>query len=92
MIKSELVQRISEQNPHLYQRDVEHIVNAILNEITAALARGDPGGAARLRRLLGQEPPGAHGTQSAHRNQGFGHREIRAVLQDGKEMRERLNT
>ena len=37
MIKSELVQRISQQNPHLYQRDVEHIVNPILNEITSAL-------------------------------------------------------
>ena len=33
MIKSELVQRISAQNPHLYQRDVEKIVNAILGEI-----------------------------------------------------------
>ena len=41
MIKSELVQRIATQNPHLYQRDVENIVNAILNEIIAALARGD---------------------------------------------------
>ena len=41
MIKSELVQRISEQNPHLYQRDVENIVNAILGEIVAAMARGD---------------------------------------------------
>ena len=41
MIKSELVQRISEHNPHLYQRDVENIVNAILDEIVAALARGD---------------------------------------------------
>ena len=41
MIKSELVQRISGQNPHLYQRDVENIVNAILGEIVAALARGD---------------------------------------------------
>jgi integration host factor subunit beta len=41
MIKSELVQRIAVQNPHLYQRDVENIVNAILNEIIAALARGD---------------------------------------------------
>ena len=41
MIKSELVQRISEQNPHLYQRDVENIVNAILGEIIAAMARGD---------------------------------------------------
>ena len=41
MIKSELVQRIAAQNPHLYQRDVENIVNAILGEIIAAMARGD---------------------------------------------------
>ena len=41
MIKSSLVQTIAEQNPHLYQRDVEIIVNAILNEITEALAKGD---------------------------------------------------
>jgi len=41
MIKSSLVQTISEQNPHLYQRDVENIVNAILSEITEALAKGD---------------------------------------------------
>jgi integration host factor subunit beta len=36
MIKSELVQRIAENNPHLYLRDVENIVNAILDEITGA--------------------------------------------------------
>ena len=41
MIKSELVLKIAEQNPHLYQRDVENIVNAILGTITDALARGD---------------------------------------------------
>jgi integration host factor subunit beta len=41
MIKSELVQRIAVQNPHLYQRDVENIVNTVLNEIIAALAHGD---------------------------------------------------
>ena len=41
MIKSELIERIAEQNPHLYQRDVEAIVNAILDTITTALARGD---------------------------------------------------
>src|SRR5215471_15262512 len=41
MIKSELVQRIAAQNPHLYQRDVENIVNAILGEITSAMAKGD---------------------------------------------------
>ncbi|MGY6568756.1 MAG: integration host factor subunit beta [Salinarimonas sp.] len=41
MIKSELVLRIAEQNPHLYQRDVENIVNAVLDTIVEALARGD---------------------------------------------------
>jgi integration host factor subunit beta len=41
MIKSELVQRIATQNPHLYQRDLENLVNAILNSIVAAMARGD---------------------------------------------------
>lgn len=41
MIRSELVERISGRNPRLYQRDVENIVNAILGEIVAALARGD---------------------------------------------------
>ena len=41
MIKSELVQRIADSNPHLYLRDVENIVNAILDEIASALSRGD---------------------------------------------------
>jgi integration host factor subunit beta len=41
MIKSEIVQHIADKNPHLYQRDVENIVNAILNEITEALANGN---------------------------------------------------
>jgi hypothetical protein len=31
MIKSELVARIAEQNPHLYERDVEAIINPILD-------------------------------------------------------------
>lgn len=41
MTKSELILRLAEQNPHLYQRDVERIVSTIFEEITAALARGD---------------------------------------------------
>jgi len=46
MIKSELVSRIAAHNPHLYPRDIEHLVNAILGTIEAALCRGDPGGRA----------------------------------------------
>jgi integration host factor subunit beta len=41
VIKSELIQRISSANPHLYHRDVERIVNVIFEEIVEALARGD---------------------------------------------------
>jgi integration host factor subunit beta len=41
VIKSELIDRISTQNPHLYRQDAEKIVNTIFSEITAAMARGD---------------------------------------------------
>jgi len=41
MTKSELIQRLAESNPHLYQRDVERIVTTIFDEITEALANGD---------------------------------------------------
>jgi integration host factor subunit beta len=41
MTKSELIQRLAENNPHLYQRDVEIIVTAIFDEIALALSRGD---------------------------------------------------
>ena len=41
MIRSELIQIIADENPHLYQRDVERIVNTVFNEITEALAQGD---------------------------------------------------
>jgi len=41
MIKAELVLKMAEMNPHLYQRDIEILVNAILDEITTALSRGD---------------------------------------------------
>ncbi|MBT7642483.1 MAG: integration host factor subunit beta [Rhodobiaceae bacterium] len=41
MIKSELVLRIAEQYPHLYQRDVEAIVNRLLDEVGDAMGRGD---------------------------------------------------
>lgn len=41
MIRSELIQKIADDNPHLYQRDVERIVNTIFDEITNALSDGD---------------------------------------------------
>ena len=91
MIKSELVQRIAGQNPHLYQRDIENIVNAVLGEITAALARGDR---VELRGF------GAFSVKSRPARTGRNPRTGAHVSVDqksvpffktGKEMRERLN-
>ena len=91
MIKSELVQRIAERNPHLYQRDIEKIVNAILDEVTNALASGNRVelrgfGAFSVKRRearLGRNPrTGAHVDVD---------QKVVPFFKTGKEMRERLN-
>ena len=41
MVKSELILRLAGRNEHLHRRDVEKVVDAVLEEIVAALARGD---------------------------------------------------
>ena len=91
VIKSELVQRLTEKNPHLYQRDVEKIVNAILDEVTAALAGGNRVelrgfGAFSVKKRdarLGRNPrTGAHVDVDE---------KMVPFFKTGKEMRERLN-
>ena len=44
MIRSELIQKIAEENPHLFQRDVERIVNTVFFFFFYAMARGARGG------------------------------------------------
>ena len=41
MIRSELVARIAEQNPHLHARQIEAVVDTILDAVAAALADGN---------------------------------------------------
>jgi integration host factor subunit beta len=41
MTKSELIQRLAKRYPHLYQRDIEVLVNTMFDEITGALASGN---------------------------------------------------
>lgn len=41
MIKSELINKIAEANPHLFHRDVERLVATVFDEITDALAAGN---------------------------------------------------
>ena len=91
MIKSELVQRMSARNPHLYQRDIENIVDAILGEIADALSRGER---VELRGF------GAFSTKQRLARTGRNPRTGEAVPVDekvvpffkaGKELRERVN-
>lgn len=41
MLRSELVQKLSEKYSHLPTEDLERVVNVILDEIAEALARGE---------------------------------------------------
>jgi integration host factor subunit beta len=92
MIKSELVLKIAEQNPHLYQRDVENIVNAILDTIADALARGDRVelrgfGAFSVKKRdarTGRNPRTGDSVEISEK--------VVPVFKTGKEMRQRLNT
>lgn len=91
MIKSELVARLAEANPHLYQRDVERIVSTIFEEIANALARGDRVelrgfGAFSVKARparMGRNPRTGEAVQVAKKYVPY--------FKTGKELRERLN-
>ena len=91
MTKSELIQRLAERNPHLYQRDVERIVSTVFDEIAAALSRGDRVelrgfGAFSVKRRgarMGRNPRTGESVQVGEKHIPF--------FKTGKELRERLN-
>jgi len=41
MIRFELIAHVAKQNPHLYAKDVEAVVDAIIDRIAGALVDGD---------------------------------------------------
>ena len=91
MIKSELVQSVAAQHPHLYQRDIENVINAILDTVTEALVRGDR---VELRGF------GAFSVKTRPERTGRNPRTGEAVevtekrvpfFKTGKDMRDRLN-
>ena len=92
MIRSELVLRLAAQNPHLYEKDCEAVVNAILGRIEAALAAGDR---VEIRGF------GAFTTKEKQARQGRNPRTGESVVvaekrtvqfRPGKEIRQRLMT
>jgi len=91
MIKSELVLRLKAQHPHLYERDIEKILDTIFGQIISALAHGDR---VELRGF------GAFSVKRRKPRQGRNPRSGAAVFvpakahayfKSGKEMRARLN-
>lgn len=91
MIKSELIVRVAEIYPHLYQRDVEAIVNRLLEEIGDAMGRGDR---VELRGFgtfsvkqraarIGRNPRSGESVAVAKKNAPF--------FKTGKDLRERMN-
>ncbi|MCZ6453047.1 MAG: integration host factor subunit beta [Alphaproteobacteria bacterium] len=91
MTKSDLILRLAERNPHLFQRDIERIVATILDEITAALARGDRVelrgfGAFSVKHRaarIGRNPRTGESVSVA--------KKVVPYFKTGKELRERLN-
>ena len=91
MTKSELIARLAEQNPHLFQRDIERIVATIFDEITEALSRGDRVelrgfGAFSVKRRgprVGRNPRTGDAVKVAEKCVPY--------FKTGKELRERLN-
>ena len=91
MIKSQLIQKIAIANPHLYQRDVERIVNVIFNEIIEALSRGDRVelrgfGAFTVKRRAPRVGRNPRTGESVHVNEKHV-----PFFKTGKELRDRLN-
>ena len=91
MTRSELIAGLAEDNPHLTVAEVERIVSALFDEMTAALARGErvelrgfgaftvKGRQARA----GRNPRTGETVQVAQKSVPF--------FKAGKELRERIN-
>jgi len=92
MTKSELIARLAEANPHLFQRDIERIVSTIFDEITAALANGDRVelrgfGAFSVKTRgsrVGRNPRTGESVEVGEKSVPY--------FKTGKKLRERLNT
>ncbi len=92
MTKSELIAALAKKNPNLYLRDLERIVETVLDEITQALVRGDRVelrgfGAFSVKERAartGRNPRTGESVQVASKRMPF--------FKTGKELRDHINT
>jgi integration host factor subunit beta len=91
MIKSELIQRVAAANPHLFHRDVERIINIVLDEITGALARGDRVELRGFGAFTVKHRAARQGRNPRTGDTVFVEDKYVPFFKTGKELRERLN-
>ncbi|MEO0542318.1 MAG: integration host factor subunit beta [Pseudomonadota bacterium] len=91
MIKSELVQIVANRNPHLYQRDVENIVNSVLEEITKAMSDGKRVELRGFGAFSIKERPAREGRNPRTGEKVAVDEKWVPFFKTGKELRDRLN-
>jgi integration host factor subunit beta len=91
MIKSELIEKIASENPHLYQRDVERIVNTIFETIVTAMEHGDRVELRGFGAFSVKHRPARMGRNPRTGDQVPVDEKFVPFFKTGKELRERLN-
>jgi len=91
LIKSELVQKLVDENPHLFQKDVENIIGSVLGEISDALARGDRVELRGFGAFSVKNRPARVGRNPRTGEQVAVGEKYAPQFKAGKEIRERLN-
>ena len=92
MIKSELIQKLVDENPHLFQKDIENIIAAILDEMSDALARGDRVELRGFGAFAVKNRPARMGRNPRTGEQVSVSEKYVPLFKAGKEVRERLNS
>lgn len=92
MIRSELVAIVASRNPHLYHRDVERIVDAILDDITQALGNGDRVELRGFGTFSVRNRPSRSGRNPRTGDAVFVEEKWVPFFKAGKDMQDRLNS
>ena len=91
MIRSELIQKIADENPHLTQKHVEKIVNTVFEEIIEALAQGNRVELRGFGAFSVKNRPSRSGRNPRTGDAVFVEEKWVPFFKTGKELRERLN-
>ena len=91
MTKSELILRLAKRYPHLYQRDIETLVNTVFDSISTTLVEGGRVelrgfGAFSIRKREARKARNPKNGQEVYIGERFA-----IYFRTGKELRERIN-